>query len=76
VLGFACRAEAILDRAETGLAFTAFGPRVRVEVAPADAERTPQLLQSAKTHCLVARALAVPVSLDVTVVTPAPVAAP
>jgi organic hydroperoxide reductase OsmC/OhrA len=76
VLGYACRAEAILDRAETGLAFTAFGLRVRVEVAPADAERTPQLLESAKKHCLVARALAVPVSLDVTVVTPASVAAP
>ena len=75
VLGYACRAEATLDRVETGLAFTALGLRVHVEVAPADAERTPRLLDSAKKHCLVANALAVPVTLEVAVVTPATVSA-
>jgi organic hydroperoxide reductase OsmC/OhrA len=65
VLGYDCRAEAILDRVESGLAFTALALHVRVAVAPADAERAPQLLESAKRHCLVANALAVPVTLDV-----------
>jgi len=75
VLGYACRAEATLDRTEKGLAFTAIGLRVEVTVAPADAERAPTLLASAKKHCLVANALAVPVTLDVAVVTPAVAAA-
>jgi organic hydroperoxide reductase OsmC/OhrA len=70
VLGYACHGEATLDRAETGLAFTAFRLQVRVDVAEADAERTPKLLESAKKHCLVARALAVPVDVDIAVVTP------
>jgi organic hydroperoxide reductase OsmC/OhrA len=71
VLGYSSRAEATLDRTAAGLAFTALGLRVQVEVAPADAERTPRLLASAKKHCLVANALAIPVTLDVAVVTPA-----
>jgi organic hydroperoxide reductase OsmC/OhrA len=71
VLGYVCQAEAILDRTETGLAFTALGLRVKVEVAPADAERAPALLASAKKHCLVANALAVPVTLDVALMTSA-----
>lgn len=71
VMGYACRAVATLDRTETGLAFTAFGLRVEVEVARADAERAPTLLAAAKKHCLVANALSVPVTLDVAVVTPA-----
>jgi organic hydroperoxide reductase OsmC/OhrA len=75
VLDYACRADATLDRAATGLAFTAFTLRVRVEVAEADAERTPRLVESAKKHCLVARALSVPVTLDVAIVTPAAIAA-
>lgn len=73
VLDYACRAEAVLDRTETGLAFTALTLHVRVEVAPADAERAGRLLDSAKKHCLVANALAVPVTLDAAVVTPAAV---
>ena len=73
VIGYECRAEATLDRVESGLAFTALGLHVRVEVAPADAERTPPLLDRAKKHCLVANTLAVPVALDVAVVTPAAV---
>ena len=76
VLGYASRGEATLDRAEAGLAFTAFRLHVRVEVAEGDAERTPRLLESAKKHCLVARALAVPVDLEIAVLTPAPVSAP
>jgi organic hydroperoxide reductase OsmC/OhrA len=75
VLGYACRAEATLDRVETGLAFTAFDLHVLVDVAPADAERTPRLLESAKRHCLVGNALAVPATLDVRVVTPETVSA-
>lgn len=76
VLDYACRAEATLDRGPTGLAFTAFALRVRVEVPEADAERTPRLLESAKKHCLVAGALSVPVALDVAIVTPAALGAP
>jgi organic hydroperoxide reductase OsmC/OhrA len=76
VLDYACRAEATLDRGQTGLAFTAFALRVRVEVAEADAERTPRLVESAKKHCLVAGALSVPVALDVAVVTPAALGVP
>ncbi len=75
VVGYACRAQAVLDRTETGLAFTALGLFVEVEVAPGDEERTTTLLASAKKHCLVANALALPVSLDVTVATPAHVGA-
>jgi organic hydroperoxide reductase OsmC/OhrA len=75
VLGYACRGEATLDRGETGIAFTGFGLHVQVEVAEADAERTPRLLESAKKHCLVARALAVPVEVEIAVVTPSPVGA-
>jgi organic hydroperoxide reductase OsmC/OhrA len=75
VLGYACRAEAVLDRSEGGLAFTGFGLHVEVEVSPGDEERTTTLLASAKKHCLVAKALALPVTLDVRVATPAIVGA-
>jgi organic hydroperoxide reductase OsmC/OhrA len=74
VLRYDCWAEAILDRTDKGLAFTALGLRVEVEVEPADSERAPTLLASAKKHCLVANALAVPVTLDVAVVIRAVVA--
>lgn len=76
VLGYACRAEAVLDRTQTGLAFTGLGLRVDVEVAAGDEERTRALLASAKKHCLVANALAIPVTLDVAVAPPATVGAP
>ena len=64
-----CRAEATLDRSEGGLGFTALGLRVEVEVDPDDAERVPKLLASAKKHCLVANALRLPVTLEVSVFT-------
>jgi organic hydroperoxide reductase OsmC/OhrA len=70
VLGYSSRAEATLDRTPAGLAFTHLGLKVEVEVAAADAERTPGLLASAKKHCLVANALAIPATLEVAVVTP------
>jgi organic hydroperoxide reductase OsmC/OhrA len=57
------------------LAFSTLGLHVQVEVAAADAERTPRLLDSAKKQCLVANALAVPVTLEAAVVTPAAVSA-
>jgi organic hydroperoxide reductase OsmC/OhrA len=66
-----CRATATLDRGEGGLGFTALGLHVEVEVGPADAERVTKLLGSAKKHCLVANALRLPVTLDVTVITSA-----
>jgi organic hydroperoxide reductase OsmC/OhrA len=70
VLGYSSRATATLDRTPAGLAFTEIGLHVEVEVAPEDVERTPRLLASAKKHCLVANALAIPVTLETAVVTP------
>jgi organic hydroperoxide reductase OsmC/OhrA len=69
VFAYSCRAEAILDRTPAGLAFTSLALQVEVEVSPSDEDRASALLASAKKHCLVANALAVPVSLDVKVLT-------
>jgi len=71
VLGYSCRAEGTLDKVASGLAFTALALRVEVEVAAEDAERTPRVLESAKRHCLISNALAVPVTVGLAVSTPA-----
>lgn len=75
VFGYACRTEATLDRTPAGLGFTSLGLRVEVEVSPSDEHRASELVASAKKHCLIANALAVPVSLDVKVSTRAVAAA-
>ena len=69
VFAYSCRAESTLDRTAAGLAFTSLALKVEVEVGPSDEDRVSGLLASAKKHCLVANALAVPVSLDVKVLT-------
>jgi organic hydroperoxide reductase OsmC/OhrA len=71
IFGYSCRAESTLDRTAAGLAFTSLGLRVEVEVGPGDEDRASGLLASARKHCLVTNALAVPVSLDVKVLTAA-----
>jgi organic hydroperoxide reductase OsmC/OhrA len=60
-------AEAVLDRAPDGVAFTSFVLRVFLAVEAGEEERAESLLHKAKAHCLVAGALKVPVSLVATV---------
>jgi organic hydroperoxide reductase OsmC/OhrA len=71
VLQLSCRSQATLDRTAAGLAFTALSLHVEVEVMHGDEERAATLVASAKKHCLVANALALPVTLDLVVTTPA-----
>jgi organic hydroperoxide reductase OsmC/OhrA len=59
------RAEAVLDRTATGLAFTFMVLHVNVKVASQEhVERARQLLLKAKSHCIVANALMPPVHLE------------
>jgi len=67
VLRYECRAEATLDRNESGLGFSALGLHVEIEVNPEDAERAPRILEKAKKHCIVANALRPLVAVDFTV---------
>jgi len=70
--GFDCRAEGEVVRTGDGLAFS----RVRLEVvATTSPDQEPalrELMEVAKKSCLVARSLACPVELAVTVMTDAP----
>lgn len=54
---YQCRARAILDKTPAGLVFTEIVVEVAVEVDPGQAERVRELLQKAKTHCIVSNAL-------------------
>jgi len=77
--GFETAARAVLSKTPEGLAFTELVLEVAVEVHADDRERTEQLLESAKRHCLVGNALRTPVRLEARVRSaiaeaPAPVA--
>lgn len=64
VLGFETAANAVLSKTPEGLAFTELALNVTVDVRAEEQERTRQLLESAKRHCLVANALRTPVRLE------------
>lgn len=54
----------VLDKTAGGLAFTSLTVAVEITVAPADIERARDLMQRAKPHCIVSKALAVPVTVE------------
>lgn len=62
-----CRAKGVLDRTESGPAFTSIRLSVRVKVAAQDAQRARDLLGDAKARCFVANSLRCPVDLTVEV---------
>jgi len=57
-------AHALLDRSADGPAFAWIKLRIELRVAAGDVERARALLDKAKEHCIVARALSVPVQLE------------
>ncbi len=67
VRDFRCRARGVLDKTAAGLAFTEIVLEVAVEADPGNAERVRELLQKAKTHCIVSNALKPEVRLAVEV---------
>ncbi|MBI5594645.1 MAG: OsmC family protein [Elusimicrobia bacterium] len=69
VPGYQSASEGTLDKTADGLAFTRVVQRVRLALAPADAERGAELLKKAKKHCIVSNALKTPPELEVEVVT-------
>lgn len=58
------RGHAVLDKTSAGLVFTEIVVRVEVAVAEEHRERMRALMDSAKKHCIVSNALAVPVTVD------------
>lgn len=55
----------MLDKTAGGLAFTSFTVAVEITVAPADAERARALMERTQKHCIVSKALQVPVTFEV-----------
>jgi organic hydroperoxide reductase OsmC/OhrA len=62
---YRARAEGVLDKTASGLAFTSITVEAEIEAAGADVERAERLLYSAKTHCIVGNSLKTPVELRV-----------
>lgn len=54
----------MLDKTAGGLAFTSFTVAVEITVAAADAERARALMDRAKKHCIISKALQVPVTIE------------
>lgn len=54
----------VVDRTSTGLAFKSFTIEVEITVAPADIERTREVLERAERYCIIAKALAIPVKIE------------
>jgi organic hydroperoxide reductase OsmC/OhrA len=54
----------VVDRTPSGLEFRSFTIDVEVTVAPADIERTREVLDRARRYCVISKALAVPVKIE------------
>jgi organic hydroperoxide reductase OsmC/OhrA len=63
VAGWSARASGMLDKGPDGLAFTSFRVEVLVTVAPADLRNAERVLARAEQHCIVTKALRVPVEV-------------
>ena len=61
---WASTSESVLDKTATGVAFTSFKLKVRVEVPAARLEETRKLLETTKKYCIVANSLKTPVELE------------
>jgi peroxiredoxin-like protein len=68
VADYQSRSEGVLDRTAEGLAFTRIVQRVRLSVYADDMERARALMEKAKQHCIVSRALRVLPDLELEVV--------
>lgn len=64
-------AEGILNKGPTGPVFTSISLAVELEVASADLDRARALLDKAESHCIVSKALNVPVTVAATLRSPA-----
>ncbi|MFN0251786.1 MAG: OsmC family protein [Kofleriaceae bacterium] len=53
-----------LDKTSSGLAFKSFTIVVEITVAPADIERTREVLERAHRFCIISKALAIPVKIE------------
>jgi len=65
VHGWSGSAVGVLDRGPAGPAFTSIAQHVELTVAAGDEERGRRLLETAEQRCIIARALNVPISLDI-----------
>jgi organic hydroperoxide reductase OsmC/OhrA len=72
ILGYRGRAEGILDRTPTGLAFTSLTLFVDLRVPMGDLSQAEALLRSAKKHCIVGNCLNLPVGLEISVIASEP----
>jgi len=75
VRGWSGTGVAVLDRGPKLPVFTSLVLSVRLVVEAADEERARRVLANAEQHCIVANALNVPITLEVTVETAPPQAA-
>ena len=57
----------VLDRSPSGPVFTSIALAVTITVDPVDAERARSVLATAERNCIIARALNVPISIEVEV---------
>lgn len=69
LVGWEARVGGIVDKTDTGLAFTKFTVEIDMEVS--DAERARAVLEEAKQHCLIPNTLAAPVEIVATIRAPA-----
>ena len=76
VNAYESRAHAVLDRTPDGVAFTHFRTEVYIECTSADQERVRAAMMRAKSRCLVANALRLPVEVEVNVAASHPAAGP
>lgn len=67
VHGWRDAATGVLDKTSSGLAFKSFTIEVQLTVAAADVERARETLERAHRHCIVSRALQVPVKIEPTI---------
>jgi osmotically inducible protein OsmC len=67
VRGWSGNAVGTLDRAPGAPAFTSIALAVAMTVPPGDEEKARTLLATAEDHCIISRALRVPITLDVTI---------
>jgi len=65
VLGWAGSGVGVLDKGSGGPTFTSIHLKVQLTVAPGDEARARQTLTTAEAHCIIARALNVPVALEI-----------
>lgn len=65
VLGWSGACVGVLDKGPAGPAFTTIHLTVRLTVAPGDEDRARHTLTTAHAHCIISRALNVPVELSI-----------